>query len=569
MLINNRYEFDANTDRLGKGGFGRVYKAWDRIMEDYVAIKMVNPNEKDEIKEAIEQYPLVKEVLKARKLSHDSLVKYFDAFYFEITNSFDQEEQWQVAVMELVDGPDLSKFGFRALDNNRKKDIVGQILDGLGYLHNHHIIHRDIKPPNILVQKSGNNYRVKITDFGISKHIASDYSLVSNVIGSWEYMPPEQFQKGGKIGYNADIWSFGVMLYELFTGVLPFGRRSSGQTVGEIIYNIQHEAIPSQVETIAEPYRSLIKACLVKDRDQRPKAAQEIIDILSGKKGATQPISPATQVISNTNYTETINGVPLEMVFVQGGSFMMGATPEQGDDAGSNEKPSHKVSLDSFYIGKYPVTVGQLKQFIDETKYQTDADKGGGSNIWTGSEWKMQEGVNWECDEKGYVRTQDEYDYPVIHVSWNDAAAFSQWLSEKTGKNFRLPSEAEWEYAARGGQKTKRYKFSGSNNPEEVAWHYENSGSKPHPIGRKKPNELGIYDMSGNVWEWCEDDWHDNYNGAPTNRRAWIDSPRGDRRVLRGGSWDSLTRNCRVSYRGWDLPVYWNYDLGFRLAQDF
>jgi eukaryotic-like serine/threonine-protein kinase len=379
-------------------------------------------------------------------------------------------------------------------------------------------------------------------------------------------MPPEQFQKGGKIAFNADLWSFGVTLFELFTGDLPFGRQQHKGDTGRIIYNILNEDVPDSVNNIAEPYRSLIKTCMVKDREKRPKAAQEILDILSGKKDVTKPVSPATQVISKTNFTETINGVPLKMVFVQGGSFMMGATPEQGDDARGDEKPVHHVSLDSFYIGKYPVTQGL---------------------------WKAVMGAN-------FVSYNQGGDLPLDSVSWDDAQTFIQKLNQLTGIVFRLPTEAEWEYAARGGANSRGYKYAGSDKLNDVGWFRYNSGSKtikggianlikrdwwwklldwcgfeailtrePQPVGLKKSNELGIYDMSGNVQEWCEDDWHDNYNGAPTDGRAWIDNPRGYKRVLRGGSWYFLSRYCRVSFRVWNSPVCGPLNDGFRLAQDF
>lgn len=141
-----------------------------------------------------------------------------------------------------------------------------------------------------------------------------------------------------------------------------------------------------------------------------------------------------------------------EMVLVKGGTFMMGCTKEQGSDCFDHEKPAHKVTLADFWIGKYPVTLEQFEAFMKDSGYQTDAEKEGSSRVWDGKDWKSIEGVNWRCNVKGDIRPSREKDHPVIHVSWNDAAAFHAWLSEQTGKPFRLPSEAEWEYAARGGE---------------------------------------------------------------------------------------------------------------------
>jgi formylglycine-generating enzyme required for sulfatase activity len=170
-------------------------------------------------------------------------------------------------------------------------------------------------------------------------------------------------------------------------------------------------------------------------------------------------------------------------------------------------------------------------------------------------------------------------------VSWEDVQVFIEQLNKRfPGQNFRLPSEAEWEYAARGGRLSKGYEYAGSNDLNEVGWFWENSGDKPlsgewgwnrieknngrtHPVGQKKANELGLYDMSGNVWEWCEDDWHDAISGSPKNGAPRIDQPkRGDDRVIRGGSWLYDARSCRVSYRNYDTPDYRDVYLGFRIC---
>lgn len=213
------------------------------------------------------------------------------------------------------------------------------------------------------------------------------------------------------------------------------------------------------------------------------------------------------------------------------------------------------------------MTVAQFKQFIDETNYRTDADKDGGSYFWTGSAWEKRAGVNWKYDSQGTVRPQSDYNHPVIHVSWNDAVEFTKWLSNKSKKKYRLPTEAEWEYAARGGASLGSATaniYAGSNNIDEVAWYTSNSGSKTQPVGRKKANEQGIYDMSGNVWEWCSD-WYGNYiSGSQTNPQG---PSSGSGRVLRGGSWLSDARGCRLSDRNRSSTGYRSNGGGFRLAQ--
>lgn len=256
-----------------------------------------------------------------------------------------------------------------------------------------------------------------------------------------------------------------------------------------------------------------------------------------------------------------------EMILVEGSTFIMGCKDGRDSNCSDDEKPPHAVTVKDFYIGKYEVTLAQFKAFVDATAYQTDADKNGSSYIWTGSEWKDTKGVNWLCDVGGSIRPKSEYNHPVIHVSWNDAVAYAKWLAGKTGKKYRLPSEAEWEYAARGGDKSNGYTYAGSNTIDDVAWYTTNAGGKTHSVGQKKANELGIYDMSGNVWEWVQDCYNDTYAGAPSNGTAWT-SDECDRRVLRGGSWINFDLNCRVANRVRNLPDFRNDNLGFRLAQD-
>ncbi len=263
------------------------------------------------------------------------------------------------------------------------------------------------------------------------------------------------------------------------------------------------------------------------------------------------------------NETFTVNGVSFTMIKVEDGTFQMGATSEQGSDAFSNDKPVHSVTLSDYYIGETEVTVGLFRKFINETGYRTDADKKGGSYIWNGSYWVLTSGVNWQCDVNGKIRSASEDNHPVIHVSWYDANEFCEWLNNKTGKNFRLPTEAEWEYAARGGNESQGYKYSGSNTIGNVAWYLDNSGNATHNVKTKSPNELGIYDMSGNVWEWCEDYYGGYSSGSQTNPTG---PSTGSNRVLRGGSWLNYEKSCRVSIRSFNNPDVRFSNHGFRLA---
>ncbi len=262
---------------------------------------------------------------------------------------------------------------------------------------------------------------------------------------------------------------------------------------------------------------------------------------------------------SESDLPQVIQYLERDMVKVEGGIFVMGCTDEQGSDCESNEKPWQVVTLSSFNIGKYEVTQAQFAAFIEATGYRTDAEKEGWSSVWTGK----NNGVSWRNNSSG--NGTQPITHPVIHVSWNDAIAFCNWLSEITGKSYRLPTEAEWEYAARGGNYSHNYKFSGSNSQNNVAWYRDNSGLTTNPVGQKQANELGLYDMSGNVWEWCSDWYVENYySDNPSSNPGGPLS--GSERVLRGGGWYTDATYCRVAYRFSNPPDYRNFNFGFRLV---
>lgn len=230
--------------------------------------------------------------------------------------------------------------------------------------------------------------------------------------------------------------------------------------------------------------------------------------------------------INNVNFVETHDGLNIEMIFVKGSSFKMGS-----DIGGNDEKPVHNVTLSDFYIGKYEVTQRQ---------------------------WYSVMGTY-----PSYFKNCD--DCPVEQVSWNDIQGFLSKLNSKTGKSYRLPTEAEWEYAARGGNKSQEYLFSGSNYIEDVAQYEGNNNKSTKSVGSKIPNELGIYDMSGNVWEWCSDWYSESYYINSTLR-----NPKGPNfgtmRVMHGGSWLSSLTVCSVAIRSRDYPTNRGYNIGFRLC---
>ena len=239
------------------------------------------------------------------------------------------------------------------------------------------------------------------------------------------------------------------------------------------------------------------------------------------------PIVYKGEIPQSTIETIVVNGVEFNMVKIEGGTFHMGATSEQGGY--DEEKPVHSVTISDYYIGETEVT-----------QELWEAVMGSNPSYFTGNNQR-----------------------PVEYVSWYDCQEFIKKLNQLTGKKFRLPTEAEWEYAARGGKYSRGYKYSGRNDVDEVAWYESNSGETTHPVATKEANELGLYDMNGNVWEWCKDWYGDYQSNSQTNPTG---PSEGKYCVIRGGGWNYFDRYVRVSYRDYGTPGSRAFNGGLRLA---
>ena len=237
------------------------------------------------------------------------------------------------------------------------------------------------------------------------------------------------------------------------------------------------------------------------------------------------------------DYVESTLGLNMKMVYVEGGQFQMGATSEQSD-AYSREYPVHSVTLDSYYISATEVSQAQWQAVMGTTIHQ-------------------------QASKAGYSVKSVGSDYPMCYVSWEEARAFCSELSALTGKTYLLPTEAQWEYAARGGKKSRSSQYSGSYSVDAVAWYEPNPARRQHPVGKLRANELGLYDMSGNVYEWCND-WYGSYSSNAQFNPAGPSS--GSNRVLRGGSWIGSAGFCRVAFRGDLSPSHRGNVLGFRVV---
>ncbi len=518
---------------IGQGGFGKTFLAQDeskpsqpRCVIKQFAFETMNPNaSQGTLDVAIRLFEQ-----EAKRL--DDLGKHPQ---IPELLSFTIHEGKQYLIQEFIDGEtleqELSRVG--AFSEQQVRNVLVEVLQILEFVHSKSVIHRDISPDNIIRRRS--DRKLVLVDFGAAKHAtATLLAKTGTGIGKPSYGAPEQML--GKSVFQSDLFGLGVTCLHLLTNVEPF-------TLYDVLENEYQWRQFLNGKVVNDGFGKLLDRMTAYRVKERPNSVAEILQILQPKaspvKPSPLPVAPSRTVhapvstSSNSLILDCGNGVNLELVKVAGGSFNMGSNKND------SEKPIHRVSLREFLIGKYPVTQAQYQAVM-------------GNN------------------PSNFKGAQN----PVEKVSWHDAMEFCQKLSQKIGQKVRLPSEAEWEYASKGGNQSKGYEYSGSNNLDQVGW-YDGYMviivmfvGKTHPVGQKKANELGIYDMSGNVWEWCEDIWHDNYNGAPTDGTAWLVGGEQNRRIWRGGSWRYYEGKCRSAYRGgsWDDANLRHYDLGFRVV---
>lgn len=326
--------------------------------------------------------------------------------------------------------------------------------------------------------------------------------------------------------------------------ILEDGGLHSAENGLETLIRLELESKPSGQRTITEElivvlavqqYTTSSISARIKSID---KAAASIVNsqVNRAQEDVKSPVTIHKPMVSDGAFPDGLQGIENNMVRIPEGAFMMGCTADQAFDCAPNEEPLHQVQISSFRLSRYEVTQAQ---------------------------WTAVMGANPSFNRKPRN--------PVEKVSWEEVQKFIDKLNKLTNGNYRLPTEAEWEYAARGGgtldvsSNSSNHRFSGSNNINEVAWYIEDSEGGTHPVGTKSPNALGLYDMTGNVWEWCSD-WYsgDFYGNSP--RLDPQGPPEGAYRVIRGGSWDLPADECQVYNRSYDRPNYRQNNLGFRLA---
>ncbi|MGI6301333.1 MAG: SUMF1/EgtB/PvdO family nonheme iron enzyme [Verrucomicrobiota bacterium] len=570
---------------LGRGGMGIVYRCLDTTADVEVAMKglpTVISNNYVEMEDIRSNFRLVHNLYHPRIAAVTHLEQ-------------DRETEDHYLVMELAQGRNLQQYRKDFPDDQMPLKvalpILRQVAEALDYAHSRGVIHRDIKPSNIMVGPDGDT---KVLDFGLAAQVHSSMSRLStekySTSGTAPYMAPEQW-RGRRQAARTDQYALAVTAYELLSGYLPFENPD---------HDIMRSAVlneePEPIEGLPGPIWRVLKRALSKDAKARFEACSEFVHALDEAINAPptkatgtprQPSSWPKPIIPSVPVFEAAVGptpesgwkvtdLGMEFVYVAPGSFRMGSTESE---AWSNEKPVHTVELTrGYWLGKYEVTNGDWNRFLRESSYDGAAD--------ADSDY-MRHHRDWSQ----YASTGDSY--PIVCVSWKNAVAYCEWLTQRErgagrlpqGYAYRLPTEAEWEYAARGGKNgcSTKYsawiswclssifrggkdgrstKYSGSDNLGEVGWYDGNSGGKTHEVGGKRANELGLYDMSGNVWEWC---WDRYGEYSSSLQRDPVGPGSGSRRVVRGGGWGSSAGYCRVTFRR-DSPVYGYYLLGFRVA---
>ncbi|MGC9524012.1 MAG: SUMF1/EgtB/PvdO family nonheme iron enzyme [Limnospira sp.] len=564
---------------LGQGGFGRTFLAVDdcKPSQPPCVIKQFLPQAQGTatLQKAAELFD--QEARRLEELGKHSQIPELLA-YFTADNR-------QYLVQEFIDGETLQQEleNNGAFTENQIRSLLKDLLTVLDFVHRRNVIHRDIKPENIIRRKS--DKKLVLVDFGAAKQVPrTSLSVTGTIIGSAEYCAPEQAM--GKPKYASDLYSLGVTCLHLLTQTSPSDLYDPLET--EWVWRDYLNGNP-----VSDPFGKILDR-LVETYKKRYQSVAEVLADLQPSSGTVQsqpPIKVPVQIKTQTfkfeidtleekgflglltgrkisrrrGQAECViedlgNGVTLEMVLIPGGTFLMGSPSNEGYDW---EKPQHRVTVQPFLMGKYPVTQEQWRQVAGFPKLRRDL-KPDPSNF---------KGLN----------------LPVEKVSWYDAIEWCARLSKKIGKPYRLPSEAEWEYAARAGTTTPFH--VGETLTTDLA-NYDGNytyGSGAKGVFRKKTtpvgyfqhaNAFGLYDIHGNVREWCADPWHENYNGAPSEGRVWdgkniydnyVDNlvnllNAKERRVLRGGSWNSNPVYCRCAFRGRYVPDFLVNDLGFRVS---
>ncbi len=500
---------------VGSGGFATIWKGYHRRRRELVAIKVLHGQH---VEDRSRRERFFRGAHRMAALHHQGIVQVLEE------NLVD--EHYHFFVMEFLGGGDFQNAVIhKRISVNERLNIISKVGEALQFAHERGIVHRDIKPANIVLDEQR---RPKLTDFDLVR--ADDTTAMTRyggALGTFIYAPPELWSSPQDAGSSADVYGLGMTaVFALYGAKLPLDvmrdapgfieKLDSLPAVKEVLQKAvewdckkRFASIAKFCEALAEAYKSPPRKTIVRKIPSQLSQTHQV-----GLQDKLKDGSPAPR-----------------MVWLPGGTFMMG-DDESGYDA---EKPTHEVTVSAFSVGQFPLTFEEYDGFCEATRRKKPEDEGWGRGT-----------------------------RPAINISWEDAAAYCEWLSQQTGAHYRLPTEAEWEYACRAGSAT-RYCFGDDEQPlVDYAWYSSNSEDKTHPVGEKLPNDLELYDMHGNVWEWVQD-WYGAYSKDAQQDPSGPET--GSARVFRGGGWGYGAVLCRSAYREWRDPGFRNRLLGFRLAR--
>jgi formylglycine-generating enzyme required for sulfatase activity len=585
---------------LGAGGFGIACRCQDTYLRRAVVIKTLH---EDDLAADLGQIFREGQILST--LRHPDIVQVYEAGYAD-----PKGQRRPYLVMEYLEG-------YQGLDQYLQTQgllpvevltaLARRLANALAAAHRAKVLHRDIKPANLLVRPTRDGLALKVIDFGLAlKQQAVAASMVAGnggkslwgqaAVGTWEYAAPEQMgRRPEPVGPYSDVNGFGKTLCRALLG------KTSPDLEDYQRFGFEH------------PLILLLNRCLKDDPTRRPQSFEEVLQGLGAAQARQTKPSPPPRAHSereraqrrevpersrvltpqdihgwDTSKVQALQrqvaeafGKPVlfhdrlkdsgegpELVIIPPGRFRMGwpnGEPERSD----NEGPQHAVTLTKpFALGRYAVTVGEFRRFVTARGYKSEAEKGGGAYGWIGGEWKKDKRFHWQTP--GFEQGES---HPAVCVSWNDAIAYCQWLSEQAGAEYRLPSEAEWEYACRAGTTTPSW-WGDTITPKQANYNGNlypyNQGEKGEyrkktvPVDQFEPNPWGLYQMHGNVWEWVQDGYADDKGEAQTDP---IYAQGGSHRVYRGGSWVILARYLRAACRDRYEPARRHHNLGFRPAR--
>lgn len=515
---------------IGEGGMGVVYRAVDTLTKREVALKCLHTNLAGDPQI---RRRFVREARVLRAWSHPGAVAIHD---------FVEREHVLGIVMELVKGESLASHLARwrgRMPFVEIRQIMGEVLEAMQDAHTHGVVHRDLKPDNILVRDDNGRLRPKIVDFGIAKILeGTTYTVSGALLGTCMYMAPEQVKTPSATDHRADIYSLGVTLYELCTGQPPFDA-DEGHFAVMMAHVTRRPKAPSKIRKEMPPeLERLVLDALAKDPEKRPQSCTELRerlfaaieeDAASVRASANLSIAPLPKARTMTNSHE--------VVLVDAGPFAMGAARRE-------------VFLDPFYLDRTPVTNAQFKVFLEATGYKPD-DDGAARFLHHWRDGKPPRG---------------EDKHPVVYVSWTDARAYASWIG------LRLPSEAEWEKAARGTD-GRKYPW-GRAEPTATHANFGRHDGGTSRVGAfpDGASPYGVLDLAGNVWEWCEDVLDEAfYENGPTHNPRHVLGKSGARgphhHVMRGGSWMYDAKSLRTFARVGFEAHYRFAGGGFRCAR--